>query len=366
MTQPRAEPLFALARLSRYVVVLLVSVPVLAGLAGTILPAIGYFPALGETGLSLDPFRSLFAEPGIGKAIWLSLKTGFVATILSVALSGLIVAAGFGTPGWTRLTRVLSPILSVPHAAAAFGLAFLIAPSGFLSRLVSPWPTGWENPPDFIVPNDPAGLTLIAGLVVKEVPFLLLLLIAALNQSDAARSLHMARALGYGRMAAFAFSLWPRLYRQIRVMVFAVLAFSASVVDVSLILGPTTPGTLVTFLIRWMNDPDLNLRLPASAGALLQLALVLFLFAVWVLVERVGRLILEAFVQRGSRFERDRMLMVIGNVSGWLIAFTVLSGISLLGIWSLSGLWSLPGCASAGFNRQGLDGYIAFHSKLRW
>ena len=35
--------------------------------------------------------------------------------------------------------------MSVPHAAAAFGLVLLIAPSGFLVRLVSPGLTGWAQ-----------------------------------------------------------------------------------------------------------------------------------------------------------------------------------------------------------------------------
>ena len=342
MMQHQRELLFALARLSPHVVILAVTVPVLAGLAGTVLPAFGYLPALGESGFTLEPFRRLFAEPGIATAMELSFFSGLLATLLSVAVSGLIIAASFGTHGWARLMRVLSPILSIPHAAAAFGFAFLIAPSGMLARLASPWLTGWENPPDFLVPNDPLAITLISGLVVKEVPFLLLMLIAALNQADAARSLQMARALGYGRIAAFFLGLWPQLYRQIRIAVFAVLAFSASVVDVSLILGPTTPGTLVTVLLRWMNDPDLALRLPASAGALVQLAIVMLLFAIWFGLERLGRRTLSTFAVKGLRFPQDGFWVSAGRLSGWIIAAVVLGGIAMLGIWSLSGLWPFP------------------------
>jgi putative thiamine transport system permease protein len=44
-----------LTRLGPPAAILLLSVPVLAGLAGTALPAFGYLPALGGETLSLDP-----------------------------------------------------------------------------------------------------------------------------------------------------------------------------------------------------------------------------------------------------------------------------------------------------------------------
>ncbi len=43
----KEEPLFRIARLAPYLVMLLLTGPVLAGLAGTLLPAFSYLPALG-------------------------------------------------------------------------------------------------------------------------------------------------------------------------------------------------------------------------------------------------------------------------------------------------------------------------------
>ena len=47
-------------------------------------------------------------------------------------------------------------LLAVPHLASAIGTAFLLAPSGWLARLASPWLTGWERPPDLLTVNDPS------------------------------------------------------------------------------------------------------------------------------------------------------------------------------------------------------------------
>jgi putative thiamine transport system permease protein len=345
----KEEPLFRAARLAPYVVILLLTGPVLAGLAGTILPAFSYLPALGGDALSLQAFRAVFAEPNIARSMLLSLWTGFASTLVSVFIAAGVLASGYGTVGWARLARLLSPILSVPHAAAAYGLMVLAMPSGFLARLVSPELTGWQNPPDLLIPGDPWGLTLIAGLVAKEVPFLLLLLIAAAGQADAARSLQMTSALGYGRLAGFFHVLWPQLYRQVRFAVFAVLAFSATAVDVAVILGPNTPSTLSVQLVHWMNDPDLAMRFTASAGALFQLALVLALFGLWIALERTVAMVRRRLASSGSRFLSDHMATCTFRLAGWLLALTTLGGLALLALWSVSGLWPFPDVLPASF-----------------
>lgn len=336
------EPIFRLARFAPIIVIVLIAIPVLAGLTGTILPAFGYLPALGGTEFTLDYFKMLLAEPGLLRSAMLSLWTGFFATLLSVFLSGAILAASFGTKSAALLMRFLSPILALPHAAAAFGLAFLLSPSGVITRLISLTLTGWQTPPESINPGDPLALSLIMGLVVKEVPFLMLMLLAALGQSNADRSRNMASALGYGKLAGFTFVLWPQLYKQIRVAIFAVLAFSATTVDVSLILGPSTPPPLSVALVRWMNDPQLMYRFVASAGALLQLALVLFLFGLWLCLERVGTGILHRAAQSGRRYGGDNMPRAALMSIGWALTLSVIVGIALLGLWSFAGLWTFP------------------------
>jgi putative thiamine transport system permease protein len=205
--------------------------PVLAGLAGTLLPAFGYLPAIGGDGFSLAPWRALAATPGIWRSVALGLGTGLAATAVAFAAVVLICAALQDTRGFRLVVRLISPLLSVPHAAAAFGLAFLIAPSGWVARLLSPWATGWTAPPDWLIVHDRLGLALVAGLVVKEVPFLMLMTLAALPQADAARARAVAIGLGYGPVTAWLKVVLPRVYPQIRLPVFAVLAYSVSAVE---------------------------------------------------------------------------------------------------------------------------------------
>jgi len=316
--------------------------PILFGFLGTVLPAFGYLPGLGGRGFTLSHFAELAGEPGIARSVGLSLATGLVTTLISVLLLLAFTGGHLGSRFFAAMRRLLAPLLAVPHAAAAFGLAFLIAPSGEIARLFSPWLTGWSRPPDLFIVHDPMALSMIAGLVVKEIPFLFLVTLAALPQLNHADGMRLGRSLGYGRLSSFTYLVWPGLYRQIRLAVLAVLAYATSVVDVALILGPQLPAPLPVRLIEWMNDPDLSMRYLASAGALLQLATTLAAILIWLGFERLGAALVAAFRDRGRRMAHDRPARFLGLTGVAGTGAVVIAGIALLALWSVAGLWQFP------------------------
>lgn len=324
------------------VVAVLLAGPVLLGLAGTVLPAFGYLPALGSTAVSLAPFHALLAEPGLATSVALSLGTGLAATAVSLLLVVVFTAGWLETPAFRGMTRLLSPLLSVPHAAAAIGLAFLVSPSGMIMRLVSPWATGLDRPPDVLIVHDPLGLTMTAGLVAKEVPFLFLMTLAALPQSDARRHMRIAANLGYGRISGFAKAVLPQVYRQIRLPVLAVLAYSTSVVDVAEILGPTTPAPLAPRIIDWMSDPDPASRFKAAAGAVLQLSVTGFAILLWLCGEMLIARLAGSRYGDGRRHRRDTAgrWLSLGLV-GILVA-AMIGALCVLLLWSVSRGWWFP------------------------
>lgn len=322
--------------------------PVAAGVCGTVLPAFGHLPAAGASGPSLAPFRALLDWPGLGAAIQLSLISGLLATSLSLGILVLLLAGWSGTAAFRALERALSPLLSVPHAAVALALAFLIAPSGWLARLASPWLTGWTRPPDLLIVQDPHGLSLTAGLVVKEVPFLLLMSLAALAQTDAGRGQRVAAALGYGRVTGWVKVVLPRLYPQIRLPVWVVLAYSMTVVDVALILGPSAPPPLAVQILRWSSDPDLARRMTAAAGALLQLGLVLAALALWRGGEAAAARFGRRWIGGGGRGGAETSLRALGLAASALVVGLVLAGLLGLGLWSFATTWRFPDALPAG------------------
>jgi putative thiamine transport system permease protein len=319
---------------------LVLSGPVLLGLVGTVLPALGLGP-LG-TGAA-EPWREATGWPGLPRAMALSLSTGLLSTLGALTVATLVLAGWHGTRAFAWLERLLSPLLAVPHAAAALGLAFLIAPSGWVARLPA-LALGWDVPPDLLILQDPLGLALTAGLIAKELPFLLLMMLAALPQSDPARRLAVARGLGRGRVAGWLGAVFPGVYAQVRLPVLVVLVYGMTNVDVATILGPNTPPTLSVQVTRWMVDPDLARRATAAAAALIQLGLVLAALGLWRAGERALAAAGRAWIWRGAPLP-ERVARGAGLALGVASAAAVLLGIAALALWSVAAGWRFPDLA---------------------
>lgn len=336
--------------------------PIGAGLAFTLLPAFGWLPALGGATATLDPWRALFAAPELPGALRLTLSSGLASTVISVTLVILFTATCHDRPVFAALRRLLAPLLAIPHAAMALGLAFLIAPSGWLVRLVSR-PAGWDTPPDIATLPDPYGLALVLGLVLKETPYLLLMTLAALDQVPAARSLTVARSLGYGPAAAWLKVVLPQVYPQIRLPIFAVLAYALSTVDMAIVLAPNTPPPLAPLLVRWFNDPDLARRFVAAAGAAVQLGLVAAAILLWLAAERLVAGRLRPRLADGRRGAAGGLAATLAG--GAMAGVAALAGLSLAGmvLWSVATRWRYPDVLPAGLT---LDAWTRHADAVAW
>ena len=339
---------------------LLFLAPVAAGLVGTWLPALGYFPTLGGDRFSLAPWRMLFDHPGLGESLRLTLVSGVLATLISFSLTVFFLAACHGSRMILAIRGLMTPLLAVPHAAMAIGLAFLIAPSGWLARLVSPWATGWTLPPDVATVQDPNALALTLGLIMKELPFLLLMTLAALEHSRADERLAIARSLGYGPIMAWIKTVLPAIYRQIRLPVYAVLAYSLSVVDMALILAPLSPPPLAVQVFRWFNDPDLTMRFVAAAGAVLQLAVVVAAIGLWRLAEILASHLGRIWIAGGRRGGRGRPLRLLVSATTQLLVVLAATGLLAMALWSVTRRWRYPDALPSALStdiwaRQGHD-----------
>jgi putative thiamine transport system permease protein len=317
--------------------------PIATGLIGTLLPAFGYMPALGATALSLEPWRMLLAWPGFATALRLTVTIGIGASGGALALAIAFCTLAQDRPWLRRCEHLLAPLLAAPHAAMAIGFAFLIAPSGWLIRLVSLTLTGWQRPPAGLVTvQDPLDLACVGGLLLKETPYLVLMILAALTQVPARPMLATARAMGYRPATAWLKVVFPLVYRQIRLPVYAVLAFSLSVVDVALILGPNDPPPLAVLATRWFADYDLTLYGPAAAAATLQLTLVVLCVGAWRLGEGVVARLGRRWSERGGRVGLAGTAIGGGGgfaMTGGVFGFLCLAGMAL---WSVAQVWRFP------------------------
>ncbi|WP_413206016.1 ABC transporter permease [Rhodospirillum sp. A1_3_36] len=316
--------------------------PVAAGLLGTLLPSLGWMPVIGASEWSFEPWRHLFALPGLEQAIATSLAVGFLSTALALALVLGVLALARESAWFTVARHTMAPLLAMPHAAVALGIAFFLAPSGWLARMISPWVTGWTQPPDWPTIQDPWGLAMVAALVVKESAFLLLMALAAEGPLDPPRTTALARSLGHAPGEAWTRTILPRLYPRLRLPVYAVLAYGLSTVEVALVLGPTTPPPLSVLITREFLDPDLSRRLPAAAGALLQLALVAGGIGLWAGAERILARLARPWLSAGPRGRDSALLQLLARLGPALVLLLGVGALTGMILWSLTSQWRWP------------------------
>ncbi len=324
------------------VTVALFVLPIGAGLLGTFAPAFGYLPAIGGQTLSLAPWRALFAYPGFATSLQLTLASGLLATALSLAIALAACAWLHSTRLGRRVEALLAPLLAVPHAALAIALAFLLLPSGWIARLISPWLTGWTVPPDLLTVGHPSGWPIVLSLAIKEVPYLMLMIFGALNQVPAREQVRAAQALGYRKLTAWFKVVLPQVYPQIRLPVYAVLSFSLSVVDVALVLGPSNPPPLAVLAVRWFADPDTSRYFQAAAAAVLLFGVVAFCIALWMVGERVVARAGRTWIERGHRARFARAGTALGAGATGALVFAAAGAFAGLIVWSFAQLWRFP------------------------
>ena len=233
----RLTPLNRLLRLAPPLTIALFLGPVACGLAGTVLPAL----AAGSPGCSLlaaagpraqrrcSPWAAASAPP-----CW--------RWPAAVADRGRGRRAADRRPDGGCCCPCcwrcrISPAPSAPLPAGAVRLAGAAA-LALAHRLAAA-----ARPADG---QRPLGLALTLGLALREVP-----VPAAGDRSrrraSSTTAPHRSRSpapSGYGRSEAWLKLVLPVLYRQIRLPLYAVLAFALSVVDMALVLGPSTPPVL--------------------------------------------------------------------------------------------------------------------------
>lgn len=312
----------------------------IAGVALVFAPMLpGLYWAL-QPGFSLEVWLALGANNEWPQALIATLASTFLSTALALLLAGGIATQAFPGRAWTALQHRLTLLLSLPHAAFAVGLSFLMAPSGWLARIVAQV-LDWASPPAWVTVQDPWGLSLALALAIKESGFLLWALFAILGEQAIVRQMTIARSLGYSRAQAWRQILWPQLLPRLGWPLAAVFAYGLSVVDMAVILGPSNPPTLAVLVWRWLVDASPELQAVGSAAAigLVVLLLGVVVGARWLWCHAQRRYGLPSGRRAAvSRAERDA-------TGAWLhrplFAVSYLVIASLL-VWSVAGSWFFP------------------------
>ncbi len=298
--------------------------------------------------LNAAAWLSLWQDTQFLRAWTMSLWTGLASATLATAATACLLSRSASPAQLQCLARRQPFMLAVPHAALAIGLVLLIAPSGWLLRLLSPWATGLQAPPPWPTTQDRWGIGLIAVLTLKETPFLLWAASSFLLRPEVAqrmqRELQLAASFGYGAHTAWWRMVWPQLLPPLAAPLLAVLAYSLTVVDVALIIGPAQPPTLAVLCWQWLQDASVQQNAQGAAAAwVLAVTVAACAGAAWALLNaplwRQLRTRGAPSQGDGKRHPLHISATGFGNAGLTAIYLTVLAAL-LLGSWM--GSWPFP------------------------
>lgn len=208
-------------------------------------------------GLSLEPWRHVLADPALADALRFSLTVTLLATVTS-ALLAIPLAAALRQRSWTRAAFAL-PVL-VPHLVVAAAAVAWLGPGGLADRLLDGLPL------ELI--RDRAGLGIVMVYIYKELPFLVLLVVAGWDRHTAQRE-EAAAALGATRWQRFRWVVWPAVRIPLVTGSLIAAAYALGAFEVPLVVGPTYPPTLATLAHEHTQAGDLAGMSRAAATLLL-------------------------------------------------------------------------------------------------
>ena len=342
---------------------ILIIIPIIFGFIGFFLPSFGYFPILGKSEFNLNYFYISFNIAGISKSLILSLFTGLGSTLLALFFSQVILLYFFKTRAYNYIKIIISPLIALPHITMAIGLIFLFSPSGLFFRLFSPWLTGFDRPPNFFIIPDEYGFFLILGLILKEIPFFILVSLSAIQQFSARQIFDLGKSLQNSNFSSWCILIFPLIYKKIRLVIFIVIAFTASVVDMSLILAPSTPSTLAIRILQIYQSSDIDSFFIASNLALIQLLIIIILLLFWMILEKiVGHKLFFIFFMKILLFKIFFLKNLIFASAAILFSLSVLGIFSSL-LWGFSKNWYFPSFFP---NSIDIDTFINFYNENKF
>ena len=260
------------------------------GVVMGVLASLGYQPFLPGRELSLDAYRGLLDDVEVRRSLVLTFRIALLSTLVSAVLAVGAALLLRGTRRGRRAALLVFQLnLPVPHLVGAAAMLLLLGQSGLVSRLL--FAVGLVDAPAGapVLTNDAVGWAIMAEYVWKEVPFIGVVVLAALSGGvsdleDAARS------LGAGAWSRFRFVVLPHITPAVVSTSIIVFAFTFGSYEVPLLLGQPFPATLPVVAYQAYADTDLTARPRAMAIAvLITFLVVLVVLAYSLLTERVLR-----------------------------------------------------------------------------
>ncbi|WP_226989060.1 ABC transporter permease family protein [Paraglaciecola arctica] len=282
---------------------------------------VGLWPPEQVTFADLKPF---LAYQGLSVSIFMTLFSAIFSTLVSLYIAFMVYSQYHLSQRLQSFEKYLAPLLSLPHLAIALGLVFLFSDGSLF----------------FVDPGLPRkGLsTLILAIVIKEVPFFLLIFSAIGRQLPIKYWLLQGKALGYQDYRCWWFLVFPPLLKQSRLALLAAAAYTLSVVDVSLLVGPNIPELFAVSVYRWQTSfaaGDQALAFWANVMLVILLAVTVFILYAH---EKLAHGACKSLATQGSRFYLGKINPIF---TAWLPMLGLLTAMMVVvfALWSFGFNW---------------------------
>lgn len=237
------------------------------GLVEGLIQSLGFFPAAGQYGFSLDFYQKLLSSPDFWDSLILTFRIAFLSSLLAgilgmfASVSLFMLAKAGRSQFWHRFFQL--PMI-VPHLAGAYLMVLLFTQSGWFSRILAS--LGWiDEISDFpVLVNEPFGWGIIFTYAWKEAPFIALMIYPVLLRIHGPW-FEASRVFGAGQWAFFREILLPLLMPAWVSSTFIVFAFTFSAFEVPFLLGVTYPRMLPVLSYNLYTGGGLEARPEALA-----------------------------------------------------------------------------------------------------
>ena len=309
-------------------------------------------PLLGHNNFSLSLWENNFINQNIIPAILRSFLTGFIATLISFFIAVSIASTWMHYRfthhkkkhnAWKHnfINIIISFILAIPHQVFAIAMLLLLMPSGMIMRFFA-MIFDWQSPHDaFVVLPDDLGIFYIFILTIKETCFLLLFMHIIVTRHQLQQYYISAISLGYHPITSYLLFIFPQIYKQLRLVIFIVLIYSISNVDIAYFTTVTTkPNIALTILELW-HDPNLDKKRDAAVMVVVLLMISIIAIASWILCEKIFRYYFYHIIQKQYKYYGSLIIKNI-NIILLLTLFLLIIAIITLILWSFAGYWRFP------------------------
>lgn len=290
--------------------------------------------------ISINPIEAITSNP-----------ESFVLTfIVNTLVAIFVIYCGFivSVHLFNELnTNILKYFISFPHISFSIGVLFFFSSSGILQRVLNIFNDN-EIPINNYLTNLEYSVLYIFSLTIRELPFIILLGITALNKIKFQKILINSKNLKINNLITYNLIVFPIWIKKMYLPIIIIISFTYSNLEYSFILGTQFPELLNQLLIEtWYKDYYFNNSEIYRVTYNIIIAFILTIFCIYLLLKTKEYLIWK-FKNSIPNFNST----LIGKILYRTIILIFIINFSILFIFSISNNWYFPSLIPDNFTFQ--------------